>query len=298
MQHFANTLRALVATNRPKLVLAVLSDFLSKNIPHLHNEALMLQANLSQAERDLATGVANRNEVQQSLAKINAGLLHLIGEIAQHPGDEMAAIERAQEVDAAFHEQEFVPKPARNSTLLLSVSGLIVAVLLGFLIWKMMVPQAVVEKSAEVLPKPLDSPVVKSLAEQKTEYDAWIKIAEDCSKQGQWQKSLEALNKAFGLGFDNAKLFNLRAESYLHLERYTEARDDARIAITKDANDCFSFMSLAQALSKMGDEAGFYTNIEIALRKHCKVWEYTEQIGIFEHRNTLRFKKLISQYKQ
>jgi Effector-associated domain 11 len=82
MQHFARSLRTLVANNQAKLALAVLNDFLPAQMPHLHDAVLLLQANLTQAERDFTTGVATRSEVQQHLAKVNAGLLNIIGEIA------------------------------------------------------------------------------------------------------------------------------------------------------------------------------------------------------------------------
>jgi tetratricopeptide (TPR) repeat protein len=109
---------------------------------------------------------------------------------------------------------------------------------------------------------------------------------------------LETLNKGFGLGFDNAEIFNERADILLHLARFAEARDDARRAIALDPNDCLPYMSLAQALAKLGDEEGFYSNLETALRKHCKVWKYTQQPGLFEYRNTARFKKLMRQYQE
>jgi len=135
MQHFAKTLRSFVAANRAKLVLAILDDFLPGQMPHLHNEALLLQASLSQAERDLATGVATRNEVQQNIARVNAGLLNIIGEIAGHTGDEKQAIARAKQIESEFQHDESVMKPTRKPAFVVWAIGLPMAVLVSLLGW-------------------------------------------------------------------------------------------------------------------------------------------------------------------
>lgn len=296
MQHFAKTLRSFVAANRAKLALAVLNDFLPNQMPQLHDEALLLQANLAQAESDFATGVADRREVQQSVARVNAGLLRLIGEVARHAGDEAAALARARQIEAGFDEQEFAPRRLRGFSPWIWVSGAAAAVLAGFLTWKTVASPEEPPRAIKSQPEQVEKP--KSIAEQQAEHRAWLQKARDFAAQGQWEKALETVNKGFGLGFDNAEIFNERADILIHLARFTEARDDARRAIALDPNNCLPYMSLAQALSKLGDTEGFYSNLETALRKHCKVWKYTQQPGLFEYRNAARFKKLMRQYQE
>jgi len=106
------------------------------------------------------------------------------------------------------------------------------------------------------------------------------------------------VNNAFGLGFDNDELLNQRANIYLHLSRYAEARGDARKAIALNPEYCDSYVSLAQAQAKLGDVEDFYRNVETALRKRCEVWDYTQQIGLSDFRNQPRFKKLLAQFRK
>ncbi|MFM9948292.1 MAG: hypothetical protein ACKV1O_10175 [Saprospiraceae bacterium] len=173
MQHFAKTLRSFVAANRAKLVLAILDDFLPGQLPHLHNEALLLQASLSQAERDFATGVATRSEVQQNIARVNAGLLNIIGEIARHAGDEKQAIARAKQIESDFQHEEAVIKPSRKPAFVLWAIGLPLGVIVSLLGWYVLKAQEKPEMpSKQVTEQPtvakLDSNVIAK-DQQKSE---------------------------------------------------------------------------------------------------------------------------------
>ncbi len=128
MQQFVKDLRNLVAANRPKLVLAVLTDFFEKYSADFHQQTLMVQANLSQTEREQATGVLSAVEARQSFAKINASLLYLIDAIPSCSSDAATAIARAQEIDRAFREVEpalIAPVNNRSSWIWLAILALL-----------------------------------------------------------------------------------------------------------------------------------------------------------------------------
>jgi tetratricopeptide (TPR) repeat protein len=297
MQQFINTLQSLVATNRTKLALAILSDFFAQKQPDLHQQTLMYQATLSKAERDFTTGVATRNEVQQNIAKVNVGLLSMLEEIPKINSNEIEEMERAKQIASSFKELEFVPQSTEKQSNLLWIGAFGVLILTAVMMWfTFFNVETVIPKSTQIA-QTVPVKQVKTIAEQKTESDAWRKSAEDIAKQGQWSKALVTINKAFGMGFDNAELYNQRADILLHLSRYSEARDDAQRTIALNANFCWGYVTLAQASSKIGNEEGFYTNIETALRKNCEVWKYTQQIGLFEYQNKPRFKNLIKKYQ-
>ncbi|MEI6409897.1 MAG: hypothetical protein WCR52_10970 [Bacteroidota bacterium] len=150
MQHFAKILRSFVAANRTKLVLAILYDFLPAQMPHLHDQVLLLQAGLSQAERDFATGVATRAEVQQSVAKVNAGLLNVIGEIARFSGDEKQALAQAQQIESGFQDEEFIMNKDRRPVGFLWAIGLPTTVLIGLLGWYIINQQGQPEKEQQI----------------------------------------------------------------------------------------------------------------------------------------------------
>jgi tetratricopeptide (TPR) repeat protein len=297
MQQFITTLQSLVATNRTKLALAILSDFFAQKRFDLHQQTLMYQATLSKAERDFTTGVATRSEVQQNIAKVNVGLLNLIEEIPQTHNNETEAMERATQIASTFKELEFAPQSTKSQSKLLWIGAFGVLLMTATMVWFTFFNVEIVIPKSNQIAQNVPVKQVKTIAEQKTESDAWRKSAEDIAKQGQWSQALTTINKAFGLGFDNAELYNQRADILLHLSRYSEARDDAQRTIALNANFCWGYVTLAQASSKLGNEEGFYTNIETALRKNCEVWKYTQQIGLFEYQNKPRFKNLIKKYK-
>jgi tetratricopeptide (TPR) repeat protein len=296
MQHFTKTLRSLVAAHRPKLVLAVLADFFEASSPDLHRQTLMIQANLAQTEREIATGVLDRAEARQLFARVNAGLLQLIEAVPGCAADETAAIARAQEIERTFQAEEpaRVGKSGPNPLVL----GLVAVVLaLAAVVWWALRPaqKTALNETANLHPKEQSAP--KSPGERKAENEAWRARAKTFGEQGQWNKALEAINNAFGLDFDDAELFNQRADIYLHLGRYSEARDDASRTITRNPNFCWGYLSLAQAYAKLNDEESFYHNLEQALIKHCEAWLFTEQVGFLEYRDRARFKRLMAKYR-
>ena len=296
MQHFTKTLRALVAAHRPKLVLAVLADFFESRRPDLHQQTLMIQANLAQTEREISTGVLDRTEARKLFAQVNAGLLQLIEAVPGCAADETAAIARAQEIERGFHAEE--PAQGAKSGPSPLVWGLAVAVIaLVVAVWWSLRPAGKEPVSTKPAQPVAEAPAPKSLGERKAETDAWRAQAKTLGEQGQWNKALETLNKAFGLDFDDAELFNQRADVYLHLGRYAEARNDAQRAIALNPNYCWGHLSLAQASSKLGDEEAFYAHLETALRKRCEAWKFTEHIGLLEYRDKPRFRRLVGKYK-
>lgn len=297
MQHFANSLRALVARDQPKLALAVLNDFLAKEMPSIADSGLLLQAQLNRLSQETATGLVNSADARQRLAQINAGILQLINEVAQHPADEMKALARAREVEVAFSKKEINTLPAQRSTAWLRWAGIAaVAVLaIGGIWWTQKSPapsRVTQEKSAMEALKP------QKPSEQIGEWDAWVKKAENFQEQGQWQSAYTAVNNAFGLGFDNADLYNQRADILLHLNRFAEARDDAQKAITLNPNYCYSYLTLAQAYAKLGDVEAFYHNVEMSLRKNCEVGKLTDHIGIADFKKEARLQRLLKKYEK
>jgi tetratricopeptide (TPR) repeat protein len=78
-------------------------------------------------------------------------------------------------------------------------------------------------------------------------------------KLGQWDTSIESLNKAIEKDEDNGRLYNLRGYSYLNSDKAEEAREDFERAIAlDDLPTAHRNMVLYKIMSGKGNEAISY----------------------------------------
>lgn len=292
MNQFSDFLKKNLAQNRSKLVLAVLIDFFRDSRPDLQNQCFLHQSNLQQVERDFSSGVINRQEAWQSLAKLKMGLIHLIDELPGLSFDESAALDHAHALAANFPEPEF-DIPVKRSGAWGWVAGIIAAAVVaaGLVYWSLR-PEPVVREPAT------GTPVVHmTLADTLELVKAYRKEADNWTLQNQLDKALESANQAIALRQNDAELYNLRADILFKKGLYTQARGDAERAITLNPNDCWSYITMAQIQTKLGNTERFYENIEKAMQKHCDVWEYDQQPGLLEHRTEPRYQRLVKAYR-
>lgn len=295
MEHFSSFLKGHLAQNRTKLVLAILSDFYKGKRPDLENQCVLHYSNLEQVERDFASGVINRQEAWQSLAKVKMGLIQLIDALAGLDYDESGALARAGELERKFPaKEEFsVPEKRSKAGLWLLVIALAVGGGSALAYWGLKTPPA--EPLPATLPAPAEHRM--TLADTLKLVEAYREEADKLTIQNQLDKALEVCNKAVALRQNDYGLYNQRADILFKMARYTQARGDAERAITLNPNDCWSYMTMAQIQTSLGNTERFYYYLEKSLQKHCEVWEYDEQPGILEHRNEDRFKRLIRAYR-
>lgn len=297
MDHLTDFLKAHLAQNRTKLVLTILIDFYKGKRPDLQNQCVLHLSNLEQVERDFASGVISRQEAWQSLAKVKMGLIHLIDEAAGLDYDAPQALMQAQAIERQFPKEEEFSVPEKRVSAWVWALGLVVAVAAGAALafWGLNRPAPESVPAALPAPQPVEPKM--TLADTLKLVEAYREEADKLTLQNQMEKALEVCNKAVALRQNDYALYNQRADILFKMTRYTQARGDAERAITLNPNNCWSYMTMAQIQTGLGNSERFYYYIEKALQKHCEVWDYDEQPGILEHRNEARFKRLMRDYR-
>lgn len=293
MNIFANTIKSLIAQNKIKLAIAVLTDFWHHKNQVSHSECLLLRSQVLQAERDFTAGLIERGEVTQVMNRVKAGLMNQAQEVAAQSFDVNQAMKRAAEIQNRFSEEE-VDAPGRKK-----VGGWI-----GLLLLTVLVAGAWLSRDLFTT-KPAEAvqpfAVHKTLKDTLAEVAALREQADKLTVSLQEEEALALLRKAVSLQQVDYELYNQRADLYFKMGRYPQAEADAERAIRLNPNCCMSYVTIAQIMTKRGRTEEFYANIEKALKRNtegkCSVWQFDELPGIIEHRNEPRFKQLIAAYR-
>ncbi len=292
MNIFTNTLKALIAQNKVKLVMAVLTDFWHDKNQKSHNECLLLRSQWLQAEHDFTAGLIERSEVMRVMSRVKMGLMQQTDEVTGQSFDLDQAMKRAAEIQNQFAEEEVVvnSKKIAGWVWLLLLSVLVGGAWFGKDLFR--------TKPAEIV-QPIA--VHKTLKDTLAEVAALREQADKLIVSNQEQEALALLNKAVSLQQVDYTLYNQRADLYFKMGRYPDAEKDAERAIRLNPNCCTSYVTIAQVMTKRGRTEEFYANIEKALKRNtegkCNLWKYDELPGIIEYRNEPRFKQLITAYK-
>lgn len=296
MNPFTGTLKSLIAQNKIKLVMAVLTDFWQDKDQDAYNKCLLLRSNWQQAEQDFTSGLTDRNEVTQVMNRVKMGLIQLTDEVTAQTFDLDAAMKRAASIQNQFAEQE-VPVPGGKKigawVWLLLVGGL------GLCLWWGKDLFTTENQKTTAVP---ELPVAHlTLKDTLAEVLALSKQADNLIRSNQEEQALALLGKALALQQLDFELYNQRADLYFKMGRYPQAENDAERAIRLNPNGCLSYVTIAQVMSKRDNTEAFYANLEKALQKNtdgkCNLWEYDQLPGIIEHRNEPRFKKLMAAYR-
>ena len=291
MTQFTHTIKSLISTNRTKLALEILTDYLKNRDVDLYNQCLMHQSVLLHAEKEYSMNIINRNEASQVLAKVRYATIQIADELNQNSFDDKAAYERAEQIKQLFIETEFsVQNKPSNGNWQVWIVALSLAT--GAVFWAFHYFSGT-EENANVAPSKnsirIDTAaLLVSLEKDFNQY----------SKQKDYDKALIAVNKAIQLRSDQANYYNTRATIYFNTDNIDLAAADAERAALLDPNNGFFYATLAQIATKRHDTEGFYRNIELAMRNRCDIWNYTQQIGIMEHLPEKRFENLLALYKK
>ncbi len=288
---FSNTLKKLIAEGRIKVSLQILSDFFQSRDQTLFNDALLLQSNLTDAERNLSQGLITQVEANQAFAKIKKGVLLLIDEVSQMSFDEKNVLDRAQHLLESFKEME--PDWSKNGSRSLWPALLLLSLLLalGWLGYR----QFIQDDHSQVV-KTDPAPPKMTIRDSTENAEAYYKEAINHVRQRMYDKAIFNFTKAINLQQSNAKYYNARADALFNQKEYANAKNDAIKAILLDANFAQAYVTLAQCCSKLNDVECFYHNIELSMKKHFPLWEHDQEPGIFEHTNESRYKQLITRY--
>ncbi|MFN0033758.1 MAG: hypothetical protein ACKVUS_01745 [Saprospiraceae bacterium] len=290
MSQFADAVKSLVSADRLKLALVVLADYWKDKSTEQHNQCVLLQSTLTQVEKEYSLGIVTRSEAGQSLAKIRYTTLRLADEANEALKDDAAACRRAATLQQSFSEPEFAVKPRTRPAWFLwaagaGVSG--IAVLYYFLGGSPVKDVDTTAVPARTI-APIDTAVI---------VEALINEAEQYYDQNSFAQALQSANRAIALRPDRGTLYNTRASIYFKQGNIELAAADARRAVVLSPDDCLGYATLAQVCTKQNDTEGFYQNIEISLKKRCKVWRFVQQAGIVEHSAEKRFQDLIAAYQ-
>lgn len=114
----------------------------------------------------------------------------------------------------------------------------------------------------------------------------------------EFDKSLEEYLKAEKLGYKNkAALYNNIAVVYRRKKMFDKAKEFVEQGIKENANYENLYGTLALIHADLNKEDEFYKNLTIALDKGCKAWEYLDDSGFDNYRNSDRLNNLINKYK-
>ncbi len=288
MSQFAAAVKSLVSDNRLKLALTVLADYWKHTDTEQHNQCVLLQSTLKQAEKEYSLGIITRGEAGQVLAKVRFATLRLADEANEALTDDDTACRRVSALKQSFAEPELSIKPG---------------VLPAWSVWAAAAGIAVVAALSYFLSGPQHAGPTDMAAKTNAPIDtavtvdALIREAGQYYGQNNFAKALESANKAIALRPDRGVLYNTRASIYLKQNNIDLADADARRAVLLAPDDCFAYATLAQVCTKQDDTEGFYRNIETSLKQRCEIWKFTDQVGIIEHSTEKRFQDLIKAYQ-
>lgn len=113
-----------------------------------------------------------------------------------------------------------------------------------------------------------------------------------------YDAALEDCNTMISLQPDNAESYNARANTYKLMEQYDLARLDIDKALQIDPCYGWTYSTLAEICSELGDDEGFYTNIELALKNSAEVWVLLDDRAYTNYKEQARFKELLARYKK
>ncbi|PYG87582.1 tetratricopeptide repeat protein [Ruminiclostridium sufflavum DSM 19573] len=135
-------------------------------------------------------------------------------------------------------------------------------------------------------------------------------LAMEYKKASELEKYNESLNKSIEdyqralelIPEDNREelsdLYNGSAVSYIGMGNMSLALDDVNKAIGLNSKNGYAYSTLSEIYASEENEAGFYENVELALKNDCPVWELSEADPVYDkYKNTQRFKELIDKYK-
>ncbi|GEM_PF-1709256 len=294
MNILTKTLKSLIAQNKVKLVMVVLTDFWHDRNQEAHNECLLLRSQWLQAEHDFTAGLIEHSEVMRVMSKVKMGLMQQADEVARQSFDLDQAMKRAVEMQNQFAEEEVVVSNGKKTAWWVWLSVLLV---LGAGAWL----------GSKMFPtKPVE--VVQPFVVHKTLKDTLAEVAA-CRGQADLlivsnneEEALVLLNKAVSLQQKDYTLYNQRADLFFKMGRYPDAEKDAERSIQLNPNFCTGYVTIAQIMTKRGRTEDFYTNIEKALKRNtegnCDLWHLDELPGIIEHRTEPRFRQLIAAYRK
>lgn len=114
----------------------------------------------------------------------------------------------------------------------------------------------------------------------------------------EFDKSLDDYLKAEELGYrGKANLFNNIAVVYRRKKMFDKALQYIEKGIKVDSEYENLYGTLALIYADLNNNEEFYKNLTIALDKGCKAWEYLDDSGFDNYRNSDRFNNLINKYK-
>jgi len=118
-------------------------------------------------------------------------------------------------------------------------------------------------------------------------------------ERGDYDKSKQDYEKAESLGMANkALLYNNMAVLYRRLKQFDTAIQ--YIEKARQFNPDFPNIdgTLALIYADMNNEENFYKHLKIALEKGCQAWNYLQDPGFNNYRDTTRLKMLIEPYRK
>lgn len=288
MSQFATAVKSLVSDNRLKLALTVLADYWKHTDTEQHNQCVLLQSTLKQAEKEYSLGIITRGEAGLVLAKVRFATLRLADEANEALTDDDAACRRVSALKQSFAEPEISIKPGALPAWSVWAAAAGIAVVTALSYFWGDPHKAGPSGTAAKTNAPIDTAVT---------VEALIREAGQYYGQNNFVKALESANKAIALRPDRGALYNTRASIYLKQNNIDLADADARRAVILAPDDCFAYATLAQVCTKQDDTEGFYRNIETSLKQRCAIWKFTDQVGIIEHSTEKRFQELIKAYQ-
>ncbi|MBA3705696.1 MAG: tetratricopeptide repeat protein, partial [Bacteroidetes bacterium] len=115
----------------------------------------------------------------------------------------------------------------------------------------------------------------------------------------EYEKSKIDYDKAMSLGFSNkAMLYNNYAVLFRHKKEYNKAIEFLEKARAENPDFPNLEGTMALIYADQGNTEKFYHHIKLALEKGCKVWDYLDDPGFKEHKDSERLTNLLKSYKK
>jgi tetratricopeptide (TPR) repeat protein len=136
----------------------------------------------------------------------------------------------------------------------------------------------------------------KAIAIDSTKAQFYNTRAIGYNKSQKYKEALEDYNKAIDLEPNDPGFYNNRANNYRLLNEFSLALSDIKKSLELDSKMGITYATYAETLAMLGDEEGFYENIEKALAYKLPVKEYLEDEAYRKYISEPRFIELLRKY--
>ena len=125
----------------------------------------------------------------------------------------------------------------------------------------------------------------RNVTAQNSAVTSLVKRAQAAVSQGQANIAIESLSQAISIAADNARLFQMRADVYVIMGEYANARVDYSLAVTLDPNNAEvwnarGFFLMNQGLNK--ESIADFTRATELTPEHTVAWN---NLGLVELKN-------------